>query len=78
MPVNLPAFTSNPPQIHQRKTTFWHTVFAKTTSKNGVNHRQKKLLQKRSLFGLGFGFFGGDDDGGGYFVVAVEVEEFDA
>ncbi len=36
------------------------------------------LLQKRSLFGLGFGFFWGDDYGGGYFVLGFEVEELDA
>jgi hypothetical protein len=27
---------------------------------------------------LGLGFFWGDDDGGGYFVLILEVEEFDA
>jgi hypothetical protein len=31
------------------------------------------LLQQRTVFGLGFGVFGGDDDGGGYLVVGVEV-----
>jgi hypothetical protein len=35
-------------------------------------------LQQRSVFGLSFGVFGGDGYGGGYFVVVVEVEEFDA
>ena len=35
-------------------------------------------LQQRSVFGLGFGVFGGDGDGGGDFVVGVKVEEFDA
>ena len=35
-------------------------------------------MQKRSLFGLGFGFFRGDDDGGGDFVLVFEVEELDA
>src|SRR5260370_38932271 len=55
MTVNLPAF-------HQRSTTnspsknhVLHPVFAKTSSKNGVSQRRKKLLQKRSLFGLGPG-----------------------
>ncbi len=37
-----------------------------------------ELLQERSLFGLGFGFFWGDDYGGGYFVLGFEVEELDA
>jgi hypothetical protein len=38
----------------------------------------KRLLQERSFFGLGFGFFGGDDYGCGYFVLIFEVEEFNA
>jgi len=33
MTVNVPAFTSNPPQIHHQKTTFCTPVFAKTPSK---------------------------------------------
>src|ERR1700722_11937918 len=36
------------------------------------------LLKEGSFFGLGFGFFWGDYYGGGYFVLGVEVEEFDA
>jgi hypothetical protein len=35
MTVNLPAFTSNPPQIHHQKTTFCIPFFAKTPSKTG-------------------------------------------
>src|SRR5439155_16795926 len=76
-PSTYQHFTSNPPQIHQRKTTFCTPFLPKPPAKTG-KPAQKKLLQKRSLFGLGLGFFGGDDDGGGYLVVAVEVEEFDA
>ncbi len=35
-------------------------------------------LQERSVFGLGFGVFGGNGHGGGDLVVVVEVEEADA
>ncbi len=65
MTVNLPAFTSNPPQIHHRKTTFCTPFLPKPPAKTPVIQPRKKLLQKRCLFGLGPGFFGGDDDGGG-------------
>src|SRR6266851_5192032 len=65
MTVNLPAFTSNPPQIHHQKTTFCTPFLPKPPAKTPVNQPRKKLLQKRSLFGLGPGFSGGDDDGGG-------------
>jgi hypothetical protein len=65
MTVSLPAFTSNPPQIHHRKTTFCTPLLPKPPAKTPVIQRRKKLVQKRSLFGLGPGFFGGDDDGGG-------------
>jgi hypothetical protein len=77
MTVNLPAFTSNPPQINHQKTTFCTAFLPNPQQKRG-KPRQKKLLQKRSLFGLGFGFFGGNDDGGGDFVLGFEVEELDA
>jgi len=50
MTVNLPAFTSNPPQIHHQKTTFCIPFLPKPQQKR-VNQRQKKLLQKRPLFG---------------------------
>ena len=33
--VNLPAFTSNPPQIHQRKTTFCTLFLPKPPAKTG-------------------------------------------
>ena len=36
----------------------------------------KRLLQQRSVFGLGFGFFWGDYYCCGYFVLVFEVEEF--
>jgi hypothetical protein len=55
--------------FHQQSTTtspskhhVLHPVFAKTPSKNGVEPARKKLLQQRSLFGWGLGFFGWDDD----------------
>jgi hypothetical protein len=50
----------------------------KPPSKNGHRSLEKKLLQKRSLFGLYFGFFGWNDDGGGDFVLGFEVEQPDA
>jgi hypothetical protein len=40
----VPAFTSNPPQLHHKKTTSNHPFFAKTPSKNGVTPARKKLL----------------------------------
>jgi hypothetical protein len=49
MTVNLPAFTSNPPQIHHQKTTFCTPFLPKPPAKTGKPAR-KKLLQKRSLF----------------------------
>jgi hypothetical protein len=71
--------------FHQQSTTnspsknhVLHPVFAKSPSKDDHSPAPEKLLQKRSLFGLGFGFFGGDDDGGGYFVLVFEVEQLDA
>jgi hypothetical protein len=65
MTVNLPAFTSNPPQIHHRKTTFCTPFWPKPPAKMPVIQLRKKYCKNRSLFGLGPGFFGGDDDGGG-------------
>jgi hypothetical protein len=41
-----------------------------------ANHEPS--LQKRSLFGLGLGFFGWDHDGGGHFVLGAGVEQLDA
>ena len=71
--------------FHQQSTTtspsknhVLHPVFAKTPSKNGETTSEEKLLQKRSLFGLGLGFFWWDDYGGGYLVLGFEVEELDA
>jgi hypothetical protein len=73
MTVNLPAFHQQPTTNSPAKNHVLHPVFAKTPSKNGENPRQKKLLQKRSLFRLGLGFVGGDDYGGGHFVLGFEV-----
>jgi hypothetical protein len=50
MTVNLPAFTSNPPQIHHQKPRS-ASRFCQNTQQKRVNQRQKKLLQKRPLFG---------------------------
>src|SRR5277367_2927232 len=52
--VNLPAFTSNPPQIHHQKTTFCTPLLPNPQQKR-VNQPRKKLVQKRSLFGLVLG-----------------------
>jgi hypothetical protein len=46
MHVNLPAFTSNPPQIHHQKTMFCTPLLTKPPAKMQVLH-PKKLLQKR-------------------------------
>jgi hypothetical protein len=35
MTVNLPGFTSNPPQIHHRKTTFCTSFLPKPSAKTG-------------------------------------------
>jgi hypothetical protein len=40
--------------------------------------RRRRLLDQRAVLGGGFGVFWGDYHGGGYFVVGVEVQEFDA
>jgi hypothetical protein len=42
MTVNLPAFTSNPPQIHQRKTTFCTPFLPKPPAKMLVIQPRKK------------------------------------
>jgi hypothetical protein len=55
MTANVPAFTSNPPQIHHQKTTFCTPFFPKPPAKTPVIQPEKKLLQKCSLFGLGLG-----------------------
>jgi hypothetical protein len=58
MIVNLPAFTSNPPQIHHQKTTFCTPFFPKPPAKTPVVQPEKNT-EKRSPFGVGPGFFGG-------------------
>src|SRR5260370_42019999 len=55
MTVNLPAFHQRSNTNSPSKNHVLHPVFAKSSSKNGVSQRRKKLLQKRSLFGLGPG-----------------------
>jgi hypothetical protein len=49
MTVNLPAFTSNPPQIHHQKTTFCTPFLPKPPAKTPVI-QPKKILQKRWAF----------------------------
>jgi len=44
MTVNLPAFTSNPPQIHHQKTTFCTPFLPKPPAKTPVIQPRKKLL----------------------------------
>src|SRR6266403_461305 len=41
MTVNLPAFTSNPPQIHHQKTTFCTPFLPKPPAKTGKPAREK-------------------------------------
>jgi hypothetical protein len=43
-----------------------------------IRPSSERLLEKCAFLRLGFGFFWRDYYGGGYFVVAVEVEEFDS
>jgi hypothetical protein len=59
MTVNLPAFTSNPPQIHHQKTTFCTPFLPKPPAKTTAIHARKKILQKRPSSGWSSGFFGG-------------------
>jgi hypothetical protein len=78
MTVNLPAFTSNPPQIHHRKTTFCTPFLPKPPAKTPVTQPRKKLLQKRSLFGLVPGFsLGGGEAQGVVIFFEFEAEGFD-
>src|SRR5437879_6614144 len=42
--VNAPRFTSNPPQLHHKNTTFKTHIFAKPPAKTAFSPRQKKLL----------------------------------
>ena len=77
MTVNLPAFTSNPPQIHHQKTTFCTPFLLKPPAKTS-KRASKKKLKKRSLFGVGFGcLLGcGEAQGVGIFFEG-EAEGFD-
>ena len=77
MTVNLPAFTSDPPQIHQRKTTLCTPFSPKPPAKTPVIQPQKNT-EKRSLFGvrLGCSRKGGEAQGGVVFV-EFEAEGFD-
>src|SRR5882757_387778 len=55
MTVNSPAFTSDPPQIHHRKTTFC-TPFLPKPQQKRVNQLWKKLLRfvaRRGLWQVG-------------------------
>jgi hypothetical protein len=45
MTVNLPAFTSNPPQIHHQKTMFCTTFLPKPPAKTG-KPAPKKITAK--------------------------------
>jgi hypothetical protein len=51
--VNSPRFTSNPPQIHRKKTTIKTHLFAKTPCKSTVSPQQKNL----TFFALGSGSY---------------------
>jgi hypothetical protein len=41
--VNSPRFTSNPPQIHHKKTTIKTPIFAKPPVKTTFHHSKKNL-----------------------------------
>src|SRR6266704_210407 len=72
MTVNLPAFTSNPPQIHHRKTTFCTPFLPKPPQKR-VNQPREKITAKATVPCPGFSRAsgalavcgGGDGSGGG-------------
>jgi hypothetical protein len=64
MTVNLSAFTSNPPQIYHRKTTFCTSFLPKPPAKTPVIPPRKKITAKAFPLQVGSGFSGGDDDGG--------------
>jgi hypothetical protein len=59
MTVNLPAFTSNPPQIHHQKTTFCTPFLPKPPAKTG-KPRQKKITAKASPLRVGSWLFRGE------------------
>jgi hypothetical protein len=41
--ANSPQFTSNPPQLHHKNTTFNTRIFAKPPAKTALPPRNKKL-----------------------------------
>jgi hypothetical protein len=45
MTVNLPAFTSNPPQIHHQKTTFCIPFLPKPPAKTGKPAPEKNYCK---------------------------------
>ena len=60
MVADLPAFTSNPPQIHHQETTFCTPFFAKISSKNAVNQRQKNYCKSVPFSGWNFAMLATD------------------
>jgi hypothetical protein len=46
MSINAPRFTSNPPQLHHKKTTFCTPLFPKTPAKTPFHHAKKINSQK--------------------------------
>jgi hypothetical protein len=72
--INFPAFTSNPPQLHHKKTTSTHPLLPKPSAKAGP-HPPKKYC-KAPLRGSVSASSGNDD--GGHFVLIFEVEDLGA
>jgi hypothetical protein len=82
MTINLPAFTSNPPQIHHQKTTFC-TRFCQNPQQKRVKPPPKKYCKGVPLRGgcsLGWGesqgvviFFEGEAEGFDNEVVVVAL-----
>jgi hypothetical protein len=61
MTVNLPAFTSNPPQIHHQKTTFCTPFLPKPPAKTQVVHSEKNYC-KTIASQAGFWLLPGDGE----------------
>jgi hypothetical protein len=49
MTVNLPAFTSNPPQIHHQKTTFCTPFLPKPPAKRWLSSPKKITAKAMGL-----------------------------
>jgi hypothetical protein len=49
MTVNLPAFTSNPPQIHHQKTTFCTPFLPKPPAKTLIIQPKKNTAKTMGL-----------------------------